>query len=135
MITGIPSHGKSEWLDALTMNLAMKADWSFGVFSPENQPIELHLRKLAKKVVGKPFDRGPIERMSRDELDNAIDWLNKKFAFVLPEEPAVDCILDLAKVLVFRKGVVSAEFQRPDLSEQAIMHAAVPLSLEADEAA
>ncbi|HZA27990.1 MAG TPA: DnaB-like helicase C-terminal domain-containing protein, partial [Gammaproteobacteria bacterium] len=105
VITGIPSHGKSEWLDALMVNLAMKAGWSFGVFSPENQPIEFHLRKLAKKVVGKPFDPGPIERMTRDELDDTIGWLNGKFAFILPEEPTVDCILDLAKVLVFRKGI------------------------------
>jgi twinkle protein len=45
------------------------------------------------------------EMISSDELDDTIDWLNEKFAFILPEEPAVDCILNLAKVLVFRKGI------------------------------
>jgi twinkle protein len=76
VITGIPSHGKSEWLDALMVNLAMKAGWSFGVFSPENQPIEFHLRKLVKKVVGKPFDPGPIERMTR------VNWMTRSIGLM-----------------------------------------------------
>ncbi|MBK6743611.1 MAG: toprim domain-containing protein [Hydrogenophilales bacterium] len=34
LVTGIPGHGKSEFLDALTINLAALHGWRFGVFSP-----------------------------------------------------------------------------------------------------
>ena len=105
VITGIPGHGKSEWLDALMVNLCRNAGWCFGVYSPENQPLEMHVSKLAEKVIGKPFNRGPSERMSEDELHTATQWLNDHVTFVLPEEPTLDCLLILAKALVFRKGI------------------------------
>jgi ribose transport system ATP-binding protein len=67
------------------------------------------------------------------ELINDLAARGKAIVMVSSDLPEVVGMCD--RVMVFRKGVVSAEFQRPDLSEQAIMHAAVPLSLEADEAA
>lgn len=77
VITGIPSHGKSAFLDAMMINLARKEGWSFGVFSPENQPLEMHVSKLAETAVGKPFTQGHTERMNVDELDQAIAWLHQ----------------------------------------------------------
>src|SRR5690349_17756461 len=68
LITGIPGHGKSEFLDALMMNLATNHGWVFSIFSPENQPHEVHLAKLLEKFLRKPFDNGPTERISSDEL-------------------------------------------------------------------
>lgn len=54
LVTGIPGHGKSEFLDAMTINLAARHGWRFGIFSPENQPFSLHLAKLAEKYTGNP---------------------------------------------------------------------------------
>ena len=105
VITGIPSHGKSAFLDAMMINLARKEGWSFGVFSPENQPLEMHVSKLAETVVGKPFTQGHTERMNVDERDQAIAWLHQHVKFILPGEPSVECILSLAKALVFRYGI------------------------------
>jgi twinkle protein len=105
LVTGIPGHGKSEFLDALTINLAARHGWRFGVFSPENQPFSLHLAKLAEKYVGKPFGPGPTERMSRTEYDMAATWLDRHYTFILPEAPTIDAILDIAKALVLRKGL------------------------------
>lgn len=77
IVTGWPQSGKSEWLDALMVNLSHQG-WRFCIYSPENRPEELHLAKLAEKVTGKPFNRGPTERMSRDELiDNAAKMASK----------------------------------------------------------
>lgn len=105
LVTGIPGHGKSEFLDALTINLAARHGWRFGVFSPENQPFSLHLAKLAEKYVGKPFGPGPTERMTRSEYDMAATWLDRHYTFILPEAPTIDAILDIAKALVLRKGL------------------------------
>lgn len=105
VVTGVPGHGKSEWLDALLTNLAMLHGWRFAVCSPENQPLELHMQKLLEKYTGKPFNRGRYERLTPDDLGNGIDWLHQHFDFILPEEVTIDCILDKARVLIKRKGI------------------------------
>ena len=38
VITGIPNHGKSEFVDALMVNIAERYGWSFAVCSFENRP-------------------------------------------------------------------------------------------------
>jgi len=107
VMTGIPGHGKSEWLDALMINLAMGASWSFAVFSPENQPLERHFVKLAEKVTEKPFFPGYHERISASELQIAKGFLQHFFTFVLPPEDklTVDCILELCQHVILKKGV------------------------------
>lgn len=105
LVTGIPGHGKSEWLDALCTNLARRLGWTFAMFSPENQPLEYHAEKLLEKYVGKPFGNGPSERMTAGELDAAATWLDSHFTFVLPELPTVESLLETARSLVRRHGI------------------------------
>lgn len=107
VVTGMPGHGKSEYLDALFINLATQHGWSFAIFSPENQPLERHFAKLAEKFTGKPFFPGPQERMNKFELTASKEFLQKWFSFILPPEDqlTVDGILDLAKHVVLKKGI------------------------------
>lgn len=105
LVTGIPGHGKSEWLDALSVNLARRLGWTFAMFSPENQPLEYHAEKLVEKYVGKPFRAGPHERMTEAEFEDASTWLDNHFTFVLPELPTVETIIETAKSLVRRHGI------------------------------
>jgi len=106
LVTGIPGHGKSEFVDNLMVNLMWKK-WRFAIFSPENQPLERHIAKLTEKAVGKPFYRGAKERLTSKEVQDAQELLNPVFTFLLPEddEISVDGILKLAKTAIFRKGV------------------------------
>jgi twinkle protein len=83
IVTGWPGSGKSEWLDALFLNLA-KQGWRFAVFSPENQPIELHIVKYLEKMVRKPFGEGPTDRMSLDEAMEAAGEIEEWFHFITP---------------------------------------------------
>ena len=53
-MTGVPNSGKSEWLDALAVNLAASHGWRFAVCSLENDRLG-HLVKLLEKRVGKRF--------------------------------------------------------------------------------
>ncbi|MDC6133687.1 toprim domain-containing protein [Burkholderia gladioli] len=105
LVTGIPGHGKSEWMDALALNLARAYGWPFAFFSPENQPIEYHVEKLAEKFVGKPFSEGFTERMSYGEMAEALKFINDHFSFMLPEAPTVECLLDTAQQLVLQRGI------------------------------
>lgn len=105
VLTGIPNSGKSEWLDAVMINLAAAQGWCFAVFSPENWPVPEHIKKLAEKRIGKPFEPGITERMTHAEWDVAQSWLSNYFVFMEPEEPTLDAILRIAKQLVLRRGV------------------------------
>lgn len=96
LVTGIPHSGKSEWLDALMVNLCMKERWRFVIFSPENHPLAMHAAKILEKKIGKPFGRGPTERMTPQERDDGMKWMRQHFSFMLSDAPSLDSILAAA---------------------------------------
>jgi len=96
LVTGTPSSGKSEWLDALLVNLAKRERWRFVIYSPENWPLELHHSKIIEKFIGKPFNPGPTERLDEIDLDAAEEWMGGKFYFAQPEKPDIFSILQEA---------------------------------------
>lgn len=106
LITGIPSHGKSGWLDHLAINLAETYDWKFAICSPENQPIETHYSQLIEKRVGKSFLKSVGERMTLEELSVAADWVKERFHMIMPQENnmTIDAILERFRVCIFRYG-------------------------------
>lgn len=106
-VTGIPSHGKSEFVDAFVMNMAEEHGWRFAICSPENQPLQGHFAKLASKYLRKPFYDGPTQRMTREELSEAKEWIGDHFVFLLPpdDELTVDGVLSKARVAVMRYGI------------------------------
>lgn len=108
VVTGIPSHGKSSWLDHLICNLSRYHNWSFGIFSPENFPFERHVAKLCEIYIGKPFDKGFNGAMSESELSKACEWCNDHFHFLMPVEEkdqSLENILSLAKASIFKDGI------------------------------
>ena len=42
----------------------------------------MHIAKLAEKVSGKPFYTGLNQRMTEDELSEAVDFINEHFVFL-----------------------------------------------------
>jgi twinkle protein len=108
LLTGIPSHGKSAFLDWLLLNLTRKAKWPIAIFSPENQPIQRHIANLSQILAGKPFDARQPGAMTRDEAERALRSLQEHFSFILPPEDAgwgIDTILGLARSAVYRRGI------------------------------
>ena len=107
VVTGIPSHGKSEFVDNLMLNLANNEDWKIAFFSPENLPIERHIAKLAEKHSDMPFVDGFNQKMDRFDLDAIMKDFKDKLYFIMPEEDEMNLhsVLKLAKVLVYRHGV------------------------------
>lgn len=93
IITGNPGAGKSEWLDALMVNLAKTGEWKFFIYSPENHPVSMHHAKILEKYIGKPFSPGPTPRMEPDELSEGEDWMEGKFVFCKPNNPDMESIL------------------------------------------
>ena len=105
ILTGVASHGKSLWLDHIMVRLAKKHDWRFAIFSPENQPLKRHYANLLEIYVGKPFDQGFTTRMERDEYLFSRRFIDDHFAWILPEDPSIDAILERAQILLFQTGI------------------------------
>jgi len=108
IVTGIPGSGKSNWIDAMMVNIARKEGWSFAIFSPENQPLEDHMARILEKYVGAPFMDGPNIRMTKEELKEGKSWLASHCTWILPNDDkqwTLEIILEAAKRLVLTKGI------------------------------
>jgi twinkle protein len=106
VVTGMPSHGKSEWLDALIVNLVKNHNFRVPIFSPENHPLEQHLSKIVEKVSGKPFYGE--RRISHDELLEVIFNIEKNVGFIKTseEEFTPRHIAEEAKAFLDASGVM-----------------------------
>lgn len=124
-VTGTPGSGKSEWLDALLVNLAERDDkWLFALYSPENYPTETHLVKLIEKRMRKPFGEGPSLRMTEQEAADAAAWVLGRFLWLDTDLKTPDELISAATAYGHgrRLGIVldpwnTLEHQRGSMSE------------------
>ena len=106
VVTGLPGSGKSEFVDALMINLAQKEGWTFCVASFEN-PVPTHIAKLSEKITGKPFFSGPTERMTKEESKEARKFIKDHFVFVEQRDGSaikIDDLLERTRLAVMRLG-------------------------------
>lgn len=106
VITGIPNHGKSVFLDQILLNLAKKHNFKFAIFSPEHST-SMHIRRLLQMHTKKNFDLGTINRMEIQELNDGIKFIQKHFYFIETKDavPDLDLILDISKSSVLKYGI------------------------------
>jgi twinkle protein len=101
-VTGIPSHGKSSWLDQLMVRLL--DHWKFAVYSPEH-PTVMQLQRIARIIANQHFFGQ--NKMPEQTIVTITEWLKDKLYFITPqvEENNLDFVLLKAKELVSRYGV------------------------------
>jgi twinkle protein len=103
VITGIPGHGKSEFVDYLAIKLNILYGWKIAYFSPENYPMKYHYSKLCSKITGKKFQLGYI---SEKEYIETYNYIDDNVSFIYPEDDmTVENILNKAKYLVKKRGI------------------------------
>jgi len=105
VITGYPSSGKSELADEICIRLA-KQGWNT-CFASFEKPPQLHALQLASKITNKPFFKGKHERMSQEELDYALEFIDKHFIFQDHQAGSpftIEGILDFASSGILRDG-------------------------------
>lgn len=110
IVTGIPSSGKSEFIDQVMINLASNKGWNFAVCSFENEP-RLHIAKLMSKRAQMPFFDGYNRRMNKEEANAAFDWVGEHFSFVHEDSGGmsdIDSIIERLRVAVLRFGIRGA---------------------------
>jgi twinkle protein len=109
VITGIPSHGKSSWMEMLALNLTASAGWKWGIFSPEHAPYSRHFLRLAEKFIGKPVRSGFVGRPKMDlaELETAKAAIGSHFFWLEggPDGMEFDRLMDMARQMVTARGI------------------------------
>ena len=103
IVTGIPSAGKSEFVDYIVCRLNINHGWKAAFFTPENFPLKFHYAKLFEKLIGKKFSKYSASEI---EWDTAYDYICENFFYIMNEEDfTIKSILDSARVLVKTRGI------------------------------
>ena len=108
-VTGIPSSGKSNWVEWFVTQLICDHDnLKASFFSPEHLPMKKHHEVLAEKVVGKKFGSSEFgNRMNEDELIKYREWSKDKIYLTAPERGELvswDWLLERFKEQCFKYG-------------------------------
>ena len=101
-VTGVPSSGKSDFVDRMVVGYNQKYGWKTAYASPENQPIFLHGHKLMRKVWGKMPSK---EDIGGDKWNEVKQHVNDNFYFIDMETYDLDSVLSKGAELVKRKGI------------------------------
>lgn len=81
VVTGIPNHGKSTFVDAMVFFLVKEHGLNVFMASFETHPRDDHLRKMLTW-----YYKRDINHMSESELAEGIDWVRKHFMFMTVSE-------------------------------------------------
>ena len=101
-VTGIPSSGKSDFVDQMVVGYNQQYGWKTAFASPENQPAYLHAHKLMRKVWGDMPNVGDIGGPKWNEV---ADHVNDHFYFIDMDKYDLDSVLRKGAELVKRKGI------------------------------
>ena len=120
--TGIPSHGKSSFLEWLALNLVNEYDMKLSFFSPEHSPMALHQSRLIEKVTGKKFFGD--NRVKKTDIERYKRWANERVYLTgvdTGEFPTWDWLFDKFKEQMYAYGVdifVIDAFNKLEFSEK-----------------
>ena len=101
-VTGIPSSGKSDFVDQMVVGYNQNYGWKTAFASPENVPTYLHAHKLMRKVwQGMPSK----EDLGGDKWNQVADHCNSNFFHIDMERYTLESVLKKGAELVKRKGI------------------------------
>jgi twinkle protein len=105
VVTGIPNHGKSAFIEQVVVRLSERQGWRWALFSPEHSAARQLLRLIER--YGRMPVLGREPRISESDLHCAIDWLDEHVVLVRPEKesPTIEAILERARWAALRLGI------------------------------
>ena len=101
-VTGIPSSGKSDFVDQMVVGYNKNYQWKTAFASPENAPTYLHAHKLMRKTwqdMPSPNDIGG------KKWNEVADHVNDNFYFIDMDKYSLESVLRKGAELVKRKGI------------------------------
>ena len=101
-VTGIPSSGKSDFVDQMVVGYNRNYGWKTAFASPENAPTYLHAHKLMRKVWG---DMPAVGDIGSGKWKEVASHVNDNFFFIDMDKYDLDSVLSKGAELVKRKGI------------------------------
>jgi twinkle protein len=101
-VTGIPSSGKSDFVDQMCIGYNKNYGWKTAYASPENKPNFLHAHKLIRKTwEGMPTK----DDIGSDKWKQVTDHINDNYYFIDMDRYTLEDVLRKGAELVKRKGI------------------------------
>jgi twinkle protein len=101
-VTGIPSSGKSDFVDQMVVGYNKNYGWKTAFASPENQPTYLHAHKLMRKTWQDMPSPGDI---GGDKWKEVTGHVNDNYYFIDMDKYSLEAVLRKGAELVKRKGI------------------------------
>ena len=101
-VTGIPSSGKSDFVDQMVVGYNNNYQWKTAYASPENQPTYLHAHKLMRKHWQDMPTPGDI---GSQQWKKIADHVNDNYFFIDMDKYTLESVLRKGAELVKRKGI------------------------------
>lgn len=108
--TGIPSHGKSNFVEWYVMNLMKDYNMKASFFSPEHHPMALHQTTFIEKFFGKNFfrDNDGLPRVTKEEIVRYKEWAQERLYITSAEDgkfPTWNWLMEKFKEQMFIYGI------------------------------
>ena len=101
-VTGVPSSGKSDFVDQMVVGYNQLYGWKTAYASPENQPVYLHAHKLMRKHW---MDMPTVSDMGGDKWNQVTEHVNDNYFFIDMDKYNLEAVLRKGAELVKRKGI------------------------------
>ena len=101
-VTGIPSSGKSDFVDQMVVGYNNNYGWKTAYASPENQPVYLHAHKLMRKHWQ---DMPNVGDIGNDKWQQVTNHVNDNYFFIDMDKYSLESVLRKGAELVKRKGI------------------------------
>ena len=101
-VTGIPSSGKSDFVDQMVVGYNKNYGWKTAFASPENAPTYLHAHKLMRKTWGGMPSKNDI---GTEKWNTIADHCNDNYFHIDMERYTLESVLQKGAELVKRKGI------------------------------
>jgi twinkle protein len=101
-VTGVPSSGKSDFVDQMVVGYNQLYGWKTAYASPENQPVYLHAHKLMRKHWQ---DMPSVGDIGSDKWEQVTEHVNDNYFFIDMDKYNLEAVLRKGAELVKRKGI------------------------------
>jgi twinkle protein len=101
-VTGVPSSGKSDFVDQMVVGYNQLYGWKTAYASPENQPVYLHAHKLMRKHWQ---DMPAVSDIGGSKWDQVTEHVNDNYFFIDMDKYNLEAVLRKGAELVKRKGI------------------------------
>lgn len=101
-VTGVPSSGKSDFVDQMVVGYNQLYGWKTAYASPENQPVYLHAHKLMRKHWQ---DMPAVGDIGGSKWGQVTEHVNDNYFFIDMDKYNLEAVLRKGAELVKRKGI------------------------------